>query len=164
MTQIKLFIRRLQSMISGFFWQNISYIFKIKKFLGLIRTYFKNFGFFSFQEKTHVRRTKIPKRKWHRNFLSVSRKLGYYISKLFFLDWYFGCYYFNFKEFAKRFFIHLVKNCNQSYERMDNLIECPYNRAHQIRPERMQYHLIKCRKQVTSAPTQYFPVCFSLLK
>jgi len=30
---------------------------------------------------------------------------------------------------------------------MDNLIECPYNRAHQIRPERMQYHLIKCRKQ-----------------
>jgi len=26
-------------------------------------------------------------------------------------------------------------------------LTCPYNRAHQIRPERMQYHLIKCRKQ-----------------
>jgi len=24
---------------------------------------------------------------------------------------------------------------------------CPYNGAHKIRPERMQYHLIKCRKQ-----------------
>lgn len=30
---------------------------------------------------------------------------------------------------------------------MDRLLECPYNRSHQIRPERMQYHLIKCRKQ-----------------
>ena len=26
-------------------------------------------------------------------------------------------------------------------------LTCPYNMAHQIRPERMQYHLIKCRKQ-----------------
>jgi len=30
---------------------------------------------------------------------------------------------------------------------MDRLLDCPYNRSHQIRPERMQYHLIKCRKQ-----------------
>lgn len=27
------------------------------------------------------------------------------------------------------------------------LITCPYNESHQIRPERMQYHLVKCKKQ-----------------
>jgi hypothetical protein len=32
-----------------------------------------------------------------------------------------------------------------------NLITCPYNSAHQIRPERIQYHLIKCAKQYPDA-------------
>ena len=27
------------------------------------------------------------------------------------------------------------------------LVTCPYNRAHQIRPERIHYHLVKCAKQ-----------------
>lgn len=33
----------------------------------------------------------------------------------------------------------------------DGLIECPYNRAHQILASRMQFHLIKCRKNYPNA-------------
>ncbi len=29
---------------------------------------------------------------------------------------------------------------------MDNLVTCPYNPCHQIRKERIQYHLLKCAK------------------
>lgn len=29
---------------------------------------------------------------------------------------------------------------------MEDLITCPYNASHQIRPQRIQYHLVKCRK------------------
>ena len=28
----------------------------------------------------------------------------------------------------------------------DNIVECPYNRAHQVLASRMQTHLIKCQK------------------
>ncbi len=28
-----------------------------------------------------------------------------------------------------------------------DLVTCPYNRCHQIRPDRIQYHLVKCSKQ-----------------
>ena len=28
----------------------------------------------------------------------------------------------------------------------DELITCPYNKFHQIRPSRIQYHLLKCKK------------------
>jgi len=40
---------------------------------------------------------------------------------------------------------------------MDKTITCPYNRAHQIRPERIQYHLIKCRKQFPEKTLQICP-------
>ena len=35
---------------------------------------------------------------------------------------------------------------------------CPYNRSHLIRPERMQRHLILCRKDVLSKPSHPFYV------
>eukprot|EP00092_Neocalanus_flemingeri_P019311 GFUD01020917.1.p1 GENE.GFUD01020917.1~~GFUD01020917.1.p1 ORF type:complete len:224 (+),score=62.37 GFUD01020917.1:202-873(+) len=38
----------------------------------------------------------------------------------------------------------------------DDLLTCPYNKSHQIRPERMQRHLIICRKDVLSKPTHPF--------
>ena len=38
----------------------------------------------------------------------------------------------------------------------DDLITCPYNKSHQIRPERMQRHLIVCRKDVLSKPNHPF--------
>ena len=30
----------------------------------------------------------------------------------------------------------------------DKYRTCPYNPAHQIKPERMQYHLVKCAKVI----------------
>ena len=30
---------------------------------------------------------------------------------------------------------------------MEDLISCPYNPCHQIKPSRIQYHLIKCARQ-----------------
>uniref|UniRef100_A0A0B6ZKG0 CHHC U11-48K-type domain-containing protein n=1 Tax=Arion vulgaris TaxID=1028688 RepID=A0A0B6ZKG0_9EUPU len=38
----------------------------------------------------------------------------------------------------------------------DALIECPYDKAHMITPNRMPYHLIKCRKNF---PTMDLAVC-----
>eukprot|EP00093_Oithona_nana_P013893 13893.XXX_344533_343793_1 [CDS] Oithona nana genome sequencing. len=34
---------------------------------------------------------------------------------------------------------------------MEELITCPYNKFHQIRPTRIQYHLIKCKKRYPNA-------------
>jgi len=34
---------------------------------------------------------------------------------------------------------------------MEELITCPYNKFHQIRPARIQYHLIKCKKRYPNA-------------
>lgn len=33
----------------------------------------------------------------------------------------------------------------------DELVECPYNRAHQILSSRFELHLVKCRKQHPNA-------------
>eukprot|EP00090_Calanus_glacialis_P044985 TRINITY_DN8095_c0_g1_i7.p1 TRINITY_DN8095_c0_g1~~TRINITY_DN8095_c0_g1_i7.p1 ORF type:complete len:212 (-),score=62.41 TRINITY_DN8095_c0_g1_i7:146-781(-) len=38
----------------------------------------------------------------------------------------------------------------------DDLEVCPYNKSHMIRPERMQRHLILCRKDVLSKPNHPF--------
>uniref|UniRef100_A0A1Q3EWW8 CHHC U11-48K-type domain-containing protein n=1 Tax=Culex tarsalis TaxID=7177 RepID=A0A1Q3EWW8_CULTA len=37
-------------------------------------------------------------------------------------------------------------NCDLSMQGYEDVIECPYNRAHQIMSFRMQTHLYKCRK------------------
>jgi len=44
----------------------------------------------------------------------------------------------------------VVRNAD-TWTMPSQLLTCPYNRAHKIRPERMQYHLIKCRKQFPEA-------------
>lgn len=37
-------------------------------------------------------------------------------------------------------------NCDLSMQGYEDIVECPYNRAHQIMSFRMQTHLYKCRK------------------
>ncbi|GBP39220.1 Gametocyte-specific factor 1 [Eumeta japonica] len=34
-----------------------------------------------------------------------------------------------------------------SYPKPDDLLTCPYNKAHQVERSRIQFHLEKCRKQ-----------------
>jgi len=47
--------------------------------------------------------------------------------------------------------------CNKKPEFHEELLECPYNSSHQIRPERMIRHLVICRKDCLSSKTNpYF--------
>jgi len=49
----------------------------------------------------------------------------------------------------------IYKNSVQEWD--EKLLQCPYIPSHQIRPERMGYHLIQCRKALNKQPTSpYF--------
>jgi len=43
--------------------------------------------------------------------------------------------------------------CNTVAEYTEELVECPYNIAHQLRPDRLVRHLVICRRECLSSPS-----------
>jgi len=46
-------------------------------------------------------------------------------------------------------------------EEPEKLMQCPYDKNHQIRPCRFPYHIIKCRKVERTSSTWFQSECFT---
>ncbi len=50
------------------------------------------------------------------------------------------------KNFLKQLFFGYSKKTLVMYNNIPDFIECPYDPSHQITPQRIHYHLVKCQK------------------